>query len=118
MIGLNNAGAQGPHPHRSRSRPRLQLSASIFPAVGVWAIDRGGCRVRSPWDSDRGASRGQAVSGQVRDPSEGQGESVLRGEKPEPGRGRQGSSGRSMGVPTSLAANPWARPLGVVPVNN
>lgn len=31
------------------------------------------------------------------------------------GRGRQGSSGR---VPTSLAANPWARPLGVVPVNN
>lgn len=67
--------------------------------------------VHNPWDSDRGQSRGLAISALGGDPSEGLGESRLGREKPEQGRGRQGSSGKGgWWVPTHLTADPRTGP--------
>lgn len=91
MIGLTNTGVQGHHPHVNayNSVPRFpQLSGS----------DRAGV-VHSPWVL-------------IEDPSDSSGEGSLN-----KAGGRGGPQEGPRGIPTHLVVDPWARHLGIAPVN-
>ena len=65
MIDWHITGARGLHAHHASLQ--LQLCASTSPALGVWVVDREQGIAHRPWDSNRGESRGLAVSALSRD---------------------------------------------------